>query len=60
MRLFHPRQDQWDEHFVLHRQTGFIKGLTDIGRTTVHELGMNYPSQVDMRLVLIQVLPQFM
>lgn len=54
VRFFHPRKDIWDEHFVLHRQTGLIKGLTEIGRATVHELGMNSPAQVNMRLALIQ------
>ncbi len=54
VRLFHPRQDKWDEHFVLHRQTGVIEGLTAIGRATAHELGMNHPAQVNMRLALIQ------
>ncbi|MBM3236006.1 hypothetical protein FJZ31_06870 [Candidatus Poribacteria bacterium] len=55
VRLFHPRLDKWDEHFVLQRQTGVIEGLTEIGRATVHEPGMNYPAQVNMRLALIQV-----
>jgi hypothetical protein len=54
VRLFHPRQDGWKEHFVLHRQTGAIEGLTEIGRATAHELGMNAPTQVNMRLALIQ------
>jgi hypothetical protein len=54
VRLFHPRQDKWDRHFVLHRRTGVIEGLTEIGRTTVHELGMNCPAQVNMRVALIQ------
>ena len=54
VRLFHPRQDGWGEHFVLHRPTGVIEGLTEIGRATVHELGMNAPAQVHTRLALIQ------
>ena len=54
VRLFHPRQDKWDEHFVLQRQTGVIEGLTEIGRATVHELGINCSAQVNMRLALIQ------
>ena len=33
VRLFHPRQDQWDEHFE--RNGVIIVGRTTIGRATV-------------------------
>jgi hypothetical protein len=39
VRLFHPRQDQWDEHFE--RNGVIIVGRTAIGRATVGLLKMN-------------------
>jgi hypothetical protein len=39
VRLFHPRQDQWDEHFE--RNGVLIVGRTAVGRTTVGLLKMN-------------------
>lgn len=53
-RLFHPRIDAWAEHFQLDRETGQIYGLTDIGRVTVEELGMNESLVVTTRLKLIE------
>src|SRR6478672_4318734 len=38
-RLFHPRQDQWDEHFE--RNGVLIVGRTAVGRATVGLLKMN-------------------
>jgi HNH endonuclease len=44
--LFHPRRDEWDEHFS--PVIGFliplgvaIRGLTPVGRATVQVLGLN-------------------
>jgi hypothetical protein len=39
VRLFHPRQDQWDEHFECNGVV--IVGRTAIGRATVGLLKMN-------------------
>jgi 5-methylcytosine-specific restriction endonuclease McrA len=39
VRLFHPRQDQWDQHFE--RNGVLIVGRTAIGRATVGLLKMN-------------------
>ena len=39
VRLFNPRTDPWNEHFMLDQ--GTIVGLTDVGRTTVFLLEMN-------------------
>ena len=49
-RLFHPRQDDWTQHF--RRDGAMILGLTDIGRTTVWLLDMNCDDRVKMRLAL--------
>ena len=47
VRLLHPRQDVWSEHFT--RDEARIVGLTGIGRTTVAVLGMNKPARVRLR-----------
>lgn len=48
-RLFDPRRDDWNEHFVW--QGGKIAGSTMIGRTTVRVLQMNAPARIKVRLV---------
>ena len=42
-RLFHPRRDLWNEHFVLTGGHLLIEGVTDIGKATKHVLGFNRP-----------------
>ena len=32
VRLFHPRTDEWDDHFAM--RAGMITGLTPVGRAT--------------------------
>ena len=49
-RLFHPRQDNWEEHFALDLEMGTIHGLTAIGRASVWRLQMNHPMQLTARL----------
>ena len=46
-RLFHPRLDNWSEHFT--RQGGEIIGLSAIGRTTVSLLQMNGDGRLQLR-----------
>jgi hypothetical protein len=49
-RLFHPRRDQWNEHFSdVH---GAIVGKTITGRTTSWLPGMNTDDRVRLRLLL--------
>lgn len=38
VRLFHPREDRWEEHFQLDIESGRIEGLTVTGRVTVARL----------------------
>jgi hypothetical protein len=46
-RLFHPRQDEWHEHFA---QVGLeVVGCTDIGRATVEVLAMSTPQRMEFR-----------
>lgn len=46
-RLFHPRLDDWNEHFV--RRGGEIVGLSAIGRTTAGLLRMNENGRLQLR-----------
>ena len=46
-RLFHPRLDDWNEHFT--RRGGEIIGLSAIGRTTVRLLKMNEDGRLQLR-----------
>jgi 5-methylcytosine-specific restriction endonuclease McrA len=38
VRLFHPRQDRWEEHFGVDRENGAIQELTPVGGATVARL----------------------
>jgi hypothetical protein len=51
IRLFNPRRDKWNEHFVL---IGFeILGKTPIGKATARLLGFNEAARLQERRVLI-------
>jgi len=52
-RLFNPRTDAWNEHFRL-EDSGFIVGLTPIGRTTAYVLDMNASIRIQIRLRIAQ------
>ncbi len=49
VRLFHPRDDQWEHHFQVVTESGEIVGHTPIGRATVVRLGMNSAAQIPAR-----------
>jgi hypothetical protein len=49
-RLFHPRQDDWTEHFTWDGPT--LRGLTAVGRTTIDVLRINLPERVEHRRLL--------
>ncbi len=49
--LFHPRNDDWSEHFT--NEGAVIVGLTPIGRTTVRVLNMNDPDRIELRAELL-------
>jgi hypothetical protein len=52
VRLFHPRTDQWNEHF---EWTGAaLAGKTAIGRVTIHVLSINDPDFLAVREALIR------
>lgn len=50
VRLFDPRSDIWDEHFVY--EPPRILGKTAIGRVTTWALGMNSEEYLDLREAL--------
>ena len=51
IRLYHPRQHQWIEHF---RWSGpKLRGLTQIGRVSIRVLAINHPEVVGWRRELI-------
>ena len=50
VRLFHPREDRWDDHFQVAPESGEMMGRTPIGRATVVRLGLNSVAQVAARL----------
>ncbi|MEP6664795.1 MAG: HNH endonuclease [Verrucomicrobiota bacterium] len=52
-RLFHPRRDDWREHFALSGTR--INEITTIGRTTTWLLQMNSEERLELRKVLQQL-----
>lgn len=55
IRLFHPREDRWEEHFIVDQQSGYLTGVTAIGRATVACLKINSPLQVSARRQWVQL-----
>ena len=45
-RLFNPRTDLWEHHFLFDPESGQIEGRTSIGRVTVARLAINESVQV--------------
>ena len=54
-RLFHPRRDEWSQHFRCDQQTGEIQGRTPIGRATIARLQMNRAAQIAARRLWVQL-----
>lgn len=50
VRLFHPRLDNWPDHFEVDLETAIIRGKTEIGRATILCLRINSSRQVQARL----------
>jgi hypothetical protein len=51
-RLFHPRQDSWEEHFAW--QGPLLIGKTPLGRATLLVLNINDPVRLQHREILQQ------
>jgi hypothetical protein len=54
-RLFHPREDRWEEHFRADEATGSVIGLTSVARATLSALQMNRTNQLTARLQWIRI-----
>jgi hypothetical protein len=52
VELFHPRQQQWREHFAWDERFERILGLTASGRATVEALQLNRVELVNLRKLL--------
>lgn len=52
--LFHPRQDEWDDHFEW-VTTGVLAGRTAVGRATIAGLRMNDPGMIELRTLLAEL-----
>lgn len=52
-RLYHPRKDTWDEHFL--RDGALILRRTAIGRTTVWVLQMNIAPRFELIKLLLKL-----
>lgn len=50
--LFHPREQQWRDHFTWNEDYTIVVGLTPIGRATVNELYLNRSGVINLRRVL--------
>ncbi|HQZ68265.1 MAG TPA: HNH endonuclease [Planctomycetaceae bacterium] len=48
--LFHPRVDQWDDHFSF--DGIYVLGRTSVGRTTIYVLNMNSTDQLELRAAI--------
>lgn len=52
VRLFHPRHDDWNAHFVWDESFTRILGRTPIGRATIDVLALNRPELLNLRRAL--------
>ena len=50
--LYHPRRDDWDEHFAWSADYTLMLGLTPTGRATVEALLLTRPGVVNLRGLL--------
>lgn len=55
IQFFHPRENQWSEHFQIDIKSGKIVGLSPVGEVTVKYSEMNSPAQVTARQLWIRL-----
>ncbi len=53
--LYHPRQQQWVEHFAWSDDGITVVGLTPTGRATVSTLQLNRPGLRNLRRILVLI-----
>jgi len=51
--LFHPRKDNWEDHFYWNEDRTLLIGLTEQGRATIDLLKMNRIGLVNLRKALL-------
>lgn len=54
LRLFHPREQTWHEHFQWDANGTHILGVTACGRVTIDALNLNEPLRVAARTIWVQ------
>ncbi|MDX2250197.1 MAG: HNH endonuclease signature motif containing protein [Bacteroidia bacterium] len=54
IRFFHPRKDQWENHFEVSIE-GILYPKTEEAEATIKILGMNHPDSIIERALLIKV-----
>ena len=52
--LFHPRQEEWADHFVWTEDKSVVIGITPSGRATVSCLKMNREEAISLRRALAE------
>jgi 5-methylcytosine-specific restriction endonuclease McrA len=52
--LFHPRRDNWHDHFAWSPDCLILKGLTATGRATIAALDLNRQRVINLRRILIR------
>lgn len=52
--LFHPRKDDWSEHFAWSPNCLELIGLTPTGRATIAALDLNRPGVINLRRALFR------
>lgn len=53
--LFHPRQQQWSDHFAWNLDQTELVGLTPTGRATISVLQMNRPQLIRVRRMWVKL-----
>ena len=51
--LFHPRRDQWSEHFRWSDDSLLIIGITPTGRASIKSLDLNREGVINFRRLLV-------
>ena len=52
VRLFHPRQQAWDDHFIWNENLLEVLGITPTGRATVDALKLNRVEVINLRKIM--------
>ncbi len=51
--FFHPRSDEWNDHFVWDESGLLMLGITPVGRATIESLKLNREAVVNLRSLLV-------